>query len=65
MASQALGSAYVLSNSGASQLAELASHGSAPVASPGFKSCLLESEAAHDRLSKLELLVRAHSSTKR
>lgn len=62
MASEALGSAYVLSEAGARQLAEMTVRGSAPVASPGFSSRLREFDSADSRLSALERLVRAHSS---
>lgn len=62
MASEALGSAYVLSNDGARQLAEMVTNGSAPVASPGFSSRLRESGSAEVRLTALENLVRAHAS---
>lgn len=62
MASEALGSAYVLSGNGARQLAEMAASGSAPISSPGFSSRLRESGSAHSRLSALEELVRATSS---
>ena len=61
MASEALGSAYVLSDDGVRQLLAMAANGSAPVASPGFSSRLREAGSADDRLSALERLVRAHS----
>lgn len=62
MASEALGSAYVLSEVGARQLAEMTTRGSAPVASPGFSSRLRESASADSRLSALERLVSAHTT---
>lgn len=65
MASEALGSAYVLSDTGARQLADMAARGSAPLASPGFSSRLHESASAARRLSDLERLVRAHTPTDR
>lgn len=65
MASEALGSAYVLSASGASQLADMAAHGSAPVASPGFSSRLHAPASADGRLSALERLVSAHAANGR
>lgn len=65
MASEALGSAYVLSDAGARQLAEMAAAGSAPVASPGFTSRLRERSSADARLSALERLVRAHNVSER
>ncbi|MGC0368803.1 hypothetical protein [Microbacterium sp. SLBN-111] len=65
MASEALGSAYVLSTAGARQLAEMAAGGSAPGATPGFSSRLLEYGAADQRLSVLERLVRAHTPNER
>lgn len=61
MASEALGSAYVLSEVGARQLAEMTTRGSAPVASPGFSSRLHESASADSRLTALERLVSAHA----
>lgn len=62
MASEALGSAYVLSTAGARQLAEMTAHGSAPVATPGFSSRLRSSSSAEGRLSALERLVSARAS---
>lgn len=65
MASEALGSAYVLSEAGASQLADMTARGSAPVASPGFSSRLRTSTTADERLSALQRLVRSHHSSDR
>lgn len=65
MASEALGSAYVLSDAGARQLAHMATGASAPVSSPGFQSRLRESGAASDRLSALERMVRAQKPATR
>jgi hypothetical protein len=61
MASTALGSAYVLTDEGVRQLADMSLAGSAPVSSPGFYSQLRDSSNAAGRLSALEQLVRAHS----
>lgn len=62
MASEALGTAYVLSANGARQLAAMADAGSAPVASPGFSSRLHTPSSSDGALSALEKLVRAHSA---
>lgn len=62
MASETLGRAYVLSGDGAARLAEMDAHGSAPMASPGFRSKLGDSAHTHARLSSLEKLVRAHAA---
>ena len=64
MASEALGSAYVLSTTGGDQLAGILAGGSAPLAAPGFSSHLKESADATARLSALERLVRATSDSK-
>jgi hypothetical protein len=61
MASEALGSAYVLSGNGARQLMEMVAHASAPAASPGFSSRLVDAATVDERLTALQNLVRAHS----
>jgi hypothetical protein len=61
MASEALGSAYVLTDAGARELAQMMAGTSAPVSTPGFTSRRREDGNAAERLSALEKLVRAHS----
>lgn len=61
MASEAIGAAYVLTDEGADQLASLASRGSAPVASAGFRSHYRDAHS--DRLGALEALVRHRSAS--
>lgn len=56
MASEALGSAYVLTDEGVAQLAAMARAGGAPSSSEGFTSHYRDSSST--RLSALEELVR-------
>lgn len=62
MATQALVTPYVLTDEGVRQLAEMSEGSGAPISSPGFTTRLLTGEAARDRLSALEKLVRAHDA---
>lgn len=62
MASSSLVTPYVLTDDAVRLLAEMSEAGGAPAASPGFTSQLRTGEAARDRLSALEKLVRAHNA---
>ena len=62
MATSALGASYVLSNAGASTLADMLTQASAPVASPGFVSRLREASVANVRLSDIQAAVSASAS---
>ena len=64
MASSALGASYVLSDAGASTLADMLTQGSAPVASPGFVSRLREASAANVRLLDIQAAVGVSASTR-
>lgn len=65
VASSSLGSPYVLSNSGAQQLAEMTAYGSAPVSNPGFSSNRVDARSNNEKLTRLQELVKARPSTKK